>query len=263
MKLEYIISGEQHETTLLFLHGAGASARQFDNQHEAFADRYKVVSLSLRGHGGSPVPVPNSAEAYALETMGGDILELIEELDLQQIHCIGNSAGGVLGFEVCSRMPERFRSLITYGTTGRMGLSARTGDLYAAIDRFMLRHMKERYIRFLAKHTGMNPDAREAIRRLFETSVEGIPPFRKNLATYDYLDTIARLPMPYRLIRCEHDKGINGMLEGTLEAIGRNPRAAVVELKGVGHVANLDDPQRFNRFLEELMTEIEQEKQGQ
>lgn len=258
MTLEHIISGDQHETTLLFLHGAGASARQFDDQHEAFADRYKVVSLSLRGHGGSSGPVPNRAEAYTLEIMAGDILELIEELDLQNIHCIGNSAGGVLGFEVCSRMPERFRSLITYGTTGRMGLSARTGSLYSAIDRFMLRHMKENYIRFLAKHTGMNPDAREAIRRLFDTSVEAIPPFRKNLATYDYLETIACLPVPYRLIRCEHDKSINRMLDQTLEAIERNPLAAVADLKGVGHVANLDDPARFNRFLGALLQEIEQ-----
>lgn len=259
MTLEHHISGEHHEKTILFVHGAGASARQFDGQHDAFSGTHKVVSLSLRGHGGSPVPDPNVTEAYALDELARDILDLIETLGLQNIHYVGNSAGGVLGYLVCTRMPDRFSSLMTYGTTGRMGMSARTGDLYSGIDRFMLRHMKERYLWFLARHTGMNPEAREAIHRLFETSVEAIPPFRKQLASYDCLEEIARLPVPYRLIRCEHDKGINGMLDGTLEAIGRNPRAAVVDLGGVGHVANLDDPERFNRLLGELIQTIEQE----
>ena len=80
MQLEYFISGESNKETILFVHGAGANASQFENQHHFFSDRYKVVSLSLRGHGGSALPSTNATPNYSLDQLADDFVELIDKL---------------------------------------------------------------------------------------------------------------------------------------------------------------------------------------
>jgi hypothetical protein len=69
-------------------------------------------------------------------------------------------------------------------------------------------------------------------------------------------DLFHRALYPYTLIKCEFDKGINGMLDTTLNAMHTNKKAKVVALDGVGHVANLDDSEVFNNCLYEILKNI-------
>lgn len=89
---------------------------------------------------------------------------------------------------------------------------------------------------------------------------EALSNFRYNLVNYDYTEFIAQCPVPYTLIRCEFDKGINGMLKSTLKAIGANSSAKVIDLKGVGHVGNLDDPVAFNTWLKDILKKYSYER---
>jgi len=87
---------------------------------------------------------------------------------------------------------------------------------------------------------------------MFMMSIEAVPYFRTNLGNYSCLNTIKNMTIPYLLIRGEQDKEINRSLTSTLEAIGTNSRATVVELAQAGHIANLDRPDEFNKILEEF-----------
>ena len=255
MKLEHFISGKSNKETLLFVHGAGANARQFDKQHSYFSGMFKVVSVSLRGHGGSPLPSPNNRSSYSLEEMAGDLIELIEELDLHQIHYVGNSAGGVLGYIVSTKMKERFLSLTTFGTTGQMNLPHFAGSLVSGIDKWMIRFFKKRYLKLLANYTGRNTESKDSIYQMFLQATDAIPYVRANLANYNFLEVIEHLTIPYYLIQCEFDKEINKVLKSTIEAMKNNPMAKVLYLEGVGHVANLDNPDAFNRLLEKIIVD--------
>jgi len=259
MQLEHFISGKSNKETLLFVHGAGANAHQFEKQHTYFSRRFKVVSISLRGHGGSPLPVPNVKSSYILEEMAGDIIDLIKTLDLSHIHYIGNSAGGVLGFIVCTKMKGRFVSLTTFGTTGQMNLPTFAGSLVSGIDKWMIRLFKKRYLKILADYTGQHSGSKEEIYQMFLQATGAIPYVRANLANYNFLEEIEYLPIPYHLIQCEFDKEINKTLKTTLGAINKNPRAKVIFLAGAGHIANLDQPDAFNKCLEQLITDLKED----
>jgi pimeloyl-ACP methyl ester carboxylesterase len=256
IKLEYSITGKENKETLLFVHGAGGNTDQFQKQHDFFSNHYRVVSLSLRGHGRSPKPSPNTSDQYALGVLAGDIIRLIEELDLDQIHYVGNSAGGVLGYIVVNKITHRFLSLTTFGTTGQMKFPKFLAPVIRGFDAFMLRYFKNWYLNLMAAQTAMNESAKEICLQMFGKAVAVIPHFRYNLVNYDFTGFIAQCPVPYTLIRCEFDKGINGMLKSTLNAIHTNKLAKLIDLKGVGHLANLDDPQAFNNCLKDILNKL-------
>ncbi len=249
MQLEYFVSGTSKRETILFVHGAGANASQFEKQHEFFSERFKVVSLSLRGHGGSPLPSPNITQRYSLEVLASDIIELIEELDLKNIHFVGNSTGGVLGYILCPRLENRILSLTTFGTTGQMTLPKWSARMVSAYDAFMIKFFRKKYLSFTAGYAVKSKESKEKVFQMFLQAADAIPYLRAHLVNYNYLEEIEKLSIPYNLIQCEYDKDINNSLKTTLEAISKNKKAKVVQLKGAGHIANLDAPDEFNQIL--------------
>ncbi|GHB25476.1 alpha/beta fold hydrolase [Mongoliitalea lutea] len=256
IQLEYSIRGKENQETILFVHGAGGSMIQFQRQQEFFSEQYKVVLISLRGHGDSPKPIPNTTEQYALTLFAEDIIQLIKDLDLVRIHFVGNSAGGVLGFLVVSQTAERFASLTTFGTTGQMKFPKFLAPVFRGFDALMLRYFKNWYLNLMADQTAMNASAKEVCLQMFVKAVAAIPHFRYNLVNYDFTGFISQSTVPYTLIRCEFDKGINGMLKSTLKAIEANPSAKVIDLNGVGHVGNLDNPTAFNNCLKDILNKL-------
>ena len=255
MKLDYFISGTSNKETILFVHGAGANASQFEKQHQFFSDRYKVVSLSLRGHGGSPLPSPNVTPLYSLEHNVNDIMGLIEELKLDNIHYVGNSTGGVLGYIVCTRLADRFLSLTTFGTTGQMTLPAWSAGMVSTYDAFMIKLFMKKYLAFTAGYAVKSKEAKEQVFRMFLKAADAIPHLRYHLVNYNFLKEIEELPIPYYLIQCEYDKDINKALKTTLKAMSKNDKSKVVQLKGAGHIANLDKSDEFNQLLLQIITE--------
>ena len=47
----------------------------------------------------------------------------------------------------------------------------------------------------------------------------------------------------------------NKALKATLEVLSKNDKAKVVQLKGAGHIANLDKSDEFNQLLLKIITE--------
>jgi pimeloyl-ACP methyl ester carboxylesterase len=255
MNLDHSIDGKLNKETILFVHGAGANADQFLHQQIFFSDLFKVVCVSLRGHGNTPTPIPNLTQHYTLEENANDILELINYLNLSNIHYVGNSAGGVIGYLVVSRLPDKFLSLTTFGTTGHMSLPKFASPLVKAIDLFMIKFFKHSYFKMAAKHAGNHAESREAIYRMFFKASDAIPHSRYHLAHYNFLNLIETLPVPYFLIQCELDSEINKVLKTTKDAISKNLTAKIVTLDGAGHMANLDRPEAFNQALLKIIEE--------
>ena len=99
---------------LLLLHAAMGSARRYYAWVPRLARRYRVVRLDLRGHGASQVPPPECA--LTLERLVDDVAELLDHLDCESAHIIGNSAGGYLGQRLAMTRGERVRSLLLFAS---------------------------------------------------------------------------------------------------------------------------------------------------
>ena len=93
---------------LLLLHGLGSTKKDWDGQVPFFSEKYRVIALDLRGHGGSTKPL----DAYGVELMTEDVKQLLDKLAIKKATFVGFSMGGAVAFEMASKHPEYLDNLV-------------------------------------------------------------------------------------------------------------------------------------------------------
>src|SRR3954470_7501486 len=84
--------GAADKPPLLCLHGLTRNARDFAEFAERYSPRFRVLALDFRGRGGSDCdPLP---KRYNPLTYAGDVVELLDALDIPQAVFVGTSLGG-------------------------------------------------------------------------------------------------------------------------------------------------------------------------
>lgn len=101
-KLYYEIAGEGE--AVLFIHGLFLDSRLWEHQFEELSKQYKVIRFDARGFGNTEI----DEEPFANYD---DIKELINYLQVDQVHVVGLSLGGQLALEFAVMYPEHVQSL--------------------------------------------------------------------------------------------------------------------------------------------------------
>ena len=108
--LQYEAFGDGPET-IVFVHGAGGNHLSWWNQIPAFSERYRCVTYSTRGWGGS---VDRSGEGR--RAFRRDLAELMDQLDIPRAALVGQSMGGFSVLPYAVRHPDRVTALLMSGT---------------------------------------------------------------------------------------------------------------------------------------------------
>jgi len=111
-KLYYEDQGTGDET-IVFAHALFFSCRMFDDQIGFLKDHYRCVTFDFRGHGQSEV----TRNGYDMDTLTGDVVTLIRQLDCAPCHFLGFSMGGFVGLRLALRHPDLLCSLILVDTS--------------------------------------------------------------------------------------------------------------------------------------------------
>lgn len=115
MRVRDVPVGKEHISTLtlgsgapvLLLHGLGATKASFFETAAALTGRYRVHVVDQIGFGSSSKP----RAAYDAAFMARNVVGLMDALEIEQAHLVGNSLGGRVAIEVALREPERVRAL--------------------------------------------------------------------------------------------------------------------------------------------------------
>jgi pimeloyl-ACP methyl ester carboxylesterase len=107
LKVSTLSTGEGPD--VLMIHGLGAAKSSFFDCAALLADAgYRVHALDLPGFGGSSKPprAPYTAPWFAEAVRG-----VMDALEIESAHLVGNSMGGRVALEMGLRWPERVRSI--------------------------------------------------------------------------------------------------------------------------------------------------------
>jgi len=79
----------------------------------ALKENHRVIVLDARGHGRSDRP--HDPKEYALEKRVGDVIAVLDDLEIERAHFYGYSMGGWIGYGIAKHAPHRFRSVAVGG----------------------------------------------------------------------------------------------------------------------------------------------------
>lgn len=96
---------------LIFLHGNGENMKYFRNNARYFARRYQSIFIDTRAHGKSS----RGIGWMDMETLAGDVLEVMAQLRLAKASVIGFSDGGNIALTMALMAEEKIDRLVLCG----------------------------------------------------------------------------------------------------------------------------------------------------
>lgn len=93
---------------VLLMHSVTGSMAQFENVIPILAEEYQVIAVDFRGHGRTT----DSGQPLSYELMASDMVALLDQLEIDAVHIVGNKDGGIIGLVMAMEHPERVKSLV-------------------------------------------------------------------------------------------------------------------------------------------------------
>lgn len=104
------------EQTLVLLNGTSGHIEAWTHNIRALAKQYRVIGYDYPGHGYSTL-----AEAdLEIPDYEAHLLELLDVLQLDRVHLLGESLGGWIAIKFAAHHPERLHSIVLSAPGGRM-----------------------------------------------------------------------------------------------------------------------------------------------
>jgi pimeloyl-ACP methyl ester carboxylesterase len=121
VRLHYEIHGPERGTPIVLVHGFASDYRLnwvgSRWQETLTGNGFRVIGLDCRGHGHSDKP--HDEAAYTVGIMTGDVVRLLDHVDVAEAAYLGYSMGARIGLEVVMDYPDR----ITRAVLGGIGAS--------------------------------------------------------------------------------------------------------------------------------------------
>jgi 3-oxoadipate enol-lactonase len=252
VRLAYRIDGEPGQPVLVLANSIGTTLHMWDGQIAELARHYRVIRYDMRGHGASDVP----AGAYSLDRLGGDVVELMDELQVARAHFLGLSLGGFVGQWLGVHVPDRIDRLILANTAAYLGPASQWDAAIRTVEQAPdMREIAEMFLRnwfpasYLADET---PVVSEFRSMLLATKRHGLAGAWAVVRDADLRRTIALIPRPTLVIAGRYDT-VTAASHG--EAIAATiPGARLVVLPSV-HLSNVEHPVEFMEAVRDFLEE--------
>jgi pimeloyl-ACP methyl ester carboxylesterase len=230
---------------IVFVHGWSCDRTYWAPQMRAFADRFRVVAVDLAGHGESGV----GRSSWSMPAFGGDVVAVVEKLALADVVLVGHSMGGDVIVEAALRLGDRVSGLVwvdVYDSLGK-AMSPEEIETFAAPFRRDFMTTTRDFVRTLFR-PGSDPDLVEWVAADMSAAPADIAINAIGYAVGNrgpILDRLAKLAAPVVSINPDHRPT-------DVESMARHGVRTVI-MDGVAHFPMLEDPDRFNRILDEIL----------
>ena len=250
---------------IVFVHEYAGDYRSWEPQVRYFAKRYRCITYNARGY--PPSDVPGNVAAYSQDIATDDIAGVLCGLDIAAAHIIGLSMGAFAGLHFGLRYPAMARSLVLagggYGALGVNHAQLQQEARAAAdkIEREGMAAMAESYAVGPSRMPHKLKDPRgwaEFKAQLAEHSTEGAALTMRGVqmtrpAYPELVDRLRRLTVPVLLMTGDEDAP---SIDPTIYLKRNIPSAAMVMLPKTGHAMNLEEPELFNRTVQDFLTAV-------
>jgi pimeloyl-ACP methyl ester carboxylesterase len=218
--------------TVILQHGQAKSARLWYAWVPLLARDYRVIRIDSRGFGESPPP-PENYE-YAMDDLADDIVHLMDGLQIDRAHVIGDTVGGAIALTCAYRHAHRVFTVACCQSTFKL----RGVSYYMGYHDFVRDHGVEAWVR--SQHP--EHDAREewVIHEMSKTPARAIMGSLVGFSSVDLTDILPRIKTPVVVI------------QGDADEMRLNRAREMASLLPNGHLAALPGVHRATQVSPEL-----------
>jgi 3-oxoadipate enol-lactonase len=239
------LDGPSDAPVVLLSNSLGTTLEMWEPQVPALSERFAVLRYDHPGHGTSADATASSVEALARGVLG-----ILDERGLERVSFCGLSLGGAVGMWLAMHEPARIDRLALACTSARFGVrenwlaraaTVRAEGVEAVADAVLQLWFTER--------TRIDrPAFVRAYREMMVSAArEGYAGCCEALADWDPGDELAVIRAPTLVLAGSEDP-VTPPAQG--ESVARHIAGARLSvLDGAGHLANLEEPEAFNRLL--------------
>jgi len=251
VRLYYVIDGPADAPVLVLSNSLGTCADMWARQVPALSRRFRVLRYDTRGHGQSSVP----AGDYSFAQLAGDVVRLLDHLDIAQADFCGLSMGGPTGLQLALDHPGRVRRLVLSNTAARIGNADGWSARIAAVAQNSLQAMApglvERWLSpaYRAAEPGLTQVLVDMLRRTPDAG------YRSNCAALrdaDLRGSLGQIQAPTLVIAGTQDPA-------TTPQDGRELAAGIAGARYVeldaSHLSNWEQPEAYTRAVLDFLTE--------
>jgi 3-oxoadipate enol-lactonase len=247
-RMSYRVDGPATATAVVLHHPLATNLTMWDELTAALTPNYRVVRLDARGHGQSEA----TKAPYDFKTLTADVIGLLDHLELDRVHFLGLSMGGMVGQFLGLEHAGRFHSLILSSTSSRIPAEAQPvwdERIKVSREKGMASQVPVALTRWLAAATNTGKPAVVARMRQFieATPVEGYIGWCQAIRTLDIADRLRAITLPTRVIVGAEDPGTP---PAAAEAIHREIKGSdLIVVPGVSHMLHVEEPATFNKHV--------------
>jgi len=242
----FATDGDPKHPPITFSHSLAASSSMWAPQVEAFANRFYIIRVDVRGHGRSDVP----PGPYRFETLASDIVAVWDALGIARSTFVGLSLGGIIGASLGLRHVSRLNKLVladcrfdatpAYIENWRQRKAAlEKGGMEAVADVTMPTWLTE-------SRRSSDPALVEELRNgIIATNPVGWLGIVNALPSLDYKRQLKELALR-TLVICGSQDAVRDEMKDCAALL---PDGRFAEIPNAAHVSNRDQPQLFNETL--------------
>jgi len=251
IRLYYEVAGEGDP--IVFIHGLGSSARDWEYQVPFFAPRYRMVVFDVRGHGRSDKP----PGPYSVPLFAQDTAALIRALEAAPAHVVGISMGGMIALQLAVDEPALVRSLVVVNSGPE--LVVRTfRERLMILQRFLIvrllgmRKMGEVLSQRLFPRPDQAPLRQMFVERWAENDPRAYREAMRALVGWSVADRLGDIRCPTLVIASDQDYTPVSAKEAY---VARMPNARLVVIPNAHHAVTVERPDEFNQVLLDFLAQ--------
>ena len=262
--IDLAYSDEGHGAPIVFLHAFPLNRSTWEPQVAGLKDRYRVITIDLRGHGESDAPTWR----YTLDQFAEDVKGLLDHLAISKATFVGLSMGGYILFAFYRKYPALIHALVLADTRATAdapeGKAARFSMAQVAYRRGAAAIADLMMPKLLSPASLTHrKDLQDQLRTIItDNQVSGI--IGDLMAMEERPDStplLSTVTVPTLVIVGEDDAASP---PDEVEEMSRHvPGATFVVIPRAGHLSNVENPEAFNAAIRMFLDSLEKrEKEG-
>ena len=243
------------KSVVLLHHSAAGNLHRWRAWVPTLARHHRVLRFDMRGHAGTQPPHEG---AFSLPVLAADIAAVLDGLEIEKVHLVGASAGGIVSLRFAHDFPQRLHSLSLVASTPK--LAQMGAGIDAGVWRRTLEEQGTNAWLLSDAQKRFGPQSEAGLIEWYaaeggKTQADVVLALQGCLLQEDLTPLLSQIATPTLILASAQDEITPPEVQHLMAE--RMPRARLQIFEGVGHNMKVEIPDSLAGSVRDFIVEIE------